>query len=61
MQVGGVYFPLQHPHKNARHDGMLGRPRQEDARGSLDSQSILVGEQQTSVSKEIDRALENGT
>lgn len=50
LQVGEVYFPLQHPHRNARPG--LGRPRQEDAWGSLDSQFILVGELQTSVSKE---------
>lgn len=38
---------------------MLGRPRQEDAWGSLDSQFILVGELQTSVSKESRRAPED--
>lgn len=57
--MGEVYFLLQHLHRNARHGGMLGRPRQEDAWGSLDSQFILVGELQTSVSKESHRAPED--
>ena len=59
LQVGEVYFLLQHPHRNARYGGMLGRPRQEDAWVSLDSQFILVGELQASISKESHRAPED--
>lgn len=59
--MGESYFHVQHPYKKARHGGMLGRRKQEEAQGSLDSHSILVGELQISVSKEVDSAPEDDT